>query len=89
MIISREDFNDYLKTLETIEDQLVYMRYKYSWETNWTYAKELLLVDTDESEYYAWLNDWFEGQQDIEILGCIPITEIDVPLFETNTAKKE
>ena len=89
MIMSREDFNNYLETLDIIENQLVYMRYKYSWETNWTYAKELLLVDTDEPDDYVWLNDWFEGQQDIEILGCIPISEIDVPLFETNTAKKE
>lgn len=89
MIMSREDFNDYLKTLDVIEDQLVYMRYKYSWETDWTYSKEILIVDTNESEYYVWLNDWFEGQENIEILGCIPISEIDVPLFETNTAKKE
>lgn len=89
MIMSIEDFDNYLKTLEVIEDQLVYMRYKYSWETNWTYSKEILLADMDAPEYYAWLNDWFEGQENIEILGCIPIDEIDVPLFETNTAKKE
>lgn len=86
--MSIEDFNNYLKTLEVIEDQLVYMRYKYSRETNWTYSKEILIVD-DVPDDYAWLDDWFEGQEDIEILGCIPINEIDVPLFETNTAKKE
>lgn len=89
MIMSTEDFSNYLKTLEVIEDQLVYMRYKYSCETDWTYANEILMVDTDAPDYFVWLNDWFEGQENIEILGCIPITEIDVPLFETNTAKKE
>lgn len=89
MIMSTEDFSNYLKTLRIVEDQLVYMRYKYSWETDWTYANEILMVDTNVPDDYVWLNDWFEGQQDIEILGCIPINEIDVPLFETNTAKKE
>ena len=28
---------------------------------------------------YTWLNDWYEGQQDVEILGCISINDIAVP----------
>lgn len=37
---------------------------------------------TKHEGYYIWLSDWNEGQEDVEILGCIDVGEIDVPLFE-------
>lgn len=74
-------FNEYLQTLPHIEDQLVYLRYKYEWEDDWTYSNEILTVNFDVEGYYCWLKDWNEGQQDVEILGCIAVSEISVPHF--------
>jgi len=82
--------NEFYKWLErqSIEDKLVHIRYKYSWEDKWTYSNEYLKVNTD-SEYidpvkgcYVWLNDWNEGQEDVEILWCIDVSAIDVPVFK-------
>jgi hypothetical protein len=62
----------------------VSIRYKYSHEKEWTQSNEVLEVELSVEGYYVWLNDWDEGQQDIEILGCVPISEINVPQFERN-----
>ena len=76
-----EVFKEWLER-QPIEDKLVYMRYKYSWEIEWIYSNEILEVDMSVDGYYIWLKDWDEGQEDIEILGCIAIGDIDVPMFE-------
>ena len=77
---------EFFKHLETkdIETQIVYLRYKYSWEDTWTYSNEILKVDmrVNADEFYTWMNDWNEGQEDIEILGCIAVSDVEVPLFE-------
>lgn len=83
-----EFFNDYLKALPYIEDQLVYIKYKYSWETEWTYSNEILEADGSVDGYYIWLTDWDEGQEDVEILGCIAISDIEVPEFDKDTKEK-
>ncbi len=76
-----DEFNNYLQTLPCIEDQLVYLRYKYDWESEWEYSNQILTVDMNVEGYYCWLKDWNEGQQDVEILGCIAVSEISVPTF--------
>jgi hypothetical protein len=73
-------FNEWLET-QPIEDKLVYLKYKYSHEEEWTFSNEILEVEMSVGGFYVWLNDWDEGQQDVEILGCIAISDIDVPVF--------
>lgn len=82
--MTRENFKKWLKT-QPLCDKLVYLRYKYSYETVWTYTNECLEVDMHNKSYYTWSSDWDEGQEDVEILGCIDLTEIDVPLFDLHT----
>lgn len=77
-----EEFFKYLSKLNTIEDRLVYMRYKYSCDDEWTYSNEILEADLSIEGCYIWLNDWNEGQENVEILGCIPISDINVPKFK-------
>ena len=77
-----DEFNKYLQALPCIEDQIVYLRYKYDWEHEWTYSNEILEVDFDADGYYCWFNDWNEGQQDVEILGCIAVSDINVSSFD-------
>lgn len=76
-----EEFHDYLKTLP-VEDQVVYLRYKYSFEDEWTYSNELLCVDMNVEDFYVWLRDWREGEEDVEVLGCIALSDVNVPTFE-------
>ena len=53
---------------------LVYLRCKYSYQTEWEYLIECCgLYRADD---VIWFNDWYEGQQDIEYLG---VAVIDVP----------
>ena len=75
------EFNKYLQTLPCIEEQLVRLRYKYDWEDEWEYSNQILIVNMDVEGYYCWLQDWNEGQEDVEILGCIALSDIDVPTF--------
>lgn len=78
--MSLEEFNKWLES-QPIEDKLVYMRYKYSWEDKWTYSNEVLEADCSVDGFYVWINDWDEGQEHVEILGCVSIDEIEIPLF--------
>ena len=73
-------FNEWLET-QPIEDKLVSLKYKYSHEKEWTFSNEILEVEMSVDGYYVWSNDWDEGQQYVEILGCIAISDIDVPVF--------
>lgn len=78
--MSQEKFFEWLYE-QSLADRLVLIRYKYQFETKWTYSTEVLEVDlegTPSNCCYAWLNDWNEGQQCIEILGCQRIDSIDV-----------
>ena len=74
-----EEFKKYLESLDTVETQIVHIKYKYSWEENWTYCNEVLEVDMNVDGYYVWASDWYEGQDDVEILGCIALSDIWVP----------
>ncbi len=76
-----KEFYKWLNT-QSIEDKLVYLRYKYQWENKWTYSKEYLMVDITDSINYSWLNDWHEGQQDVEVLGCINIEDVFIPSMQ-------
>jgi len=86
--MSLEEFNEWLKT-QPLKDKLVYMKYKYSFEDEWITSNEYLEADPNARGYYAWLNDWYDGQEDVEILGCVDVSEIDVPLFEPQKESEE
>ena len=75
-----KDFFDKLNDLP-IQKYLVDMRYKYDHEDKWERRNEILEYDWDVDDY-AWLNDWDEGQQCVEVLGFIAIDDISVDLLK-------
>ena len=79
--MSIQEFNQWLDNQDLICDKLVYLRQRYNFERGWEHSHELLLVDMEQPNNYYWENDWNEGQQNVEILGCINICDILVPLF--------
>ena len=78
--------NDFYKFLEgkSIKDYIVKLRYKYFWEPDWNYSNEILEREPDLA-VYEWRNDWDEGYDKVEVLGCIAIADVDVP----NNLKEE
>lgn len=51
---------------------LVYLRYKYDFEKEWTYATECASWWSDGNTV-NWLDDWYEGQQNVEYLAITKI----------------
>ena len=56
-----------------VDDMIVEVRYKYSNETEWIIDNEILTFDNGE---YVWKTDWWEGQEDVEYTGIIPVSSV-------------
>lgn len=82
--MKESEFYEWLET-QPVENKIVSIKYKYSHEKEWIQSNEILEVTPSFKEVYVWLNDWNEGQQDIEILGCISVSDINVPIFDRKT----
>lgn len=57
---------------------LVYLRYRYNTDTfkeDWQYAVEAA-CGCDHDGRICWLNDWWEGQQDVEFLAITKTGEL-------------
>ena len=59
-----------------LEDQVVLLKLKYDYEEEYRYTNQLLLVD-ENFEYY-WLNDWNEGETDVEVIAFIPVSDVRI-----------
>lgn len=76
--LTLDEFFDIIKTMPST-DYIVKLRYRYDYEKEWTVTNEILEYYADsKSENYIWLNDWFEGQQWVEIMGFIPVEDVEV-----------
>lgn len=63
---------EYMNSHPDISNFMVYLRCKYEHQTEWEYLIEACSPDWNDE--ILWLNDWYEGQQDVEYLA---ITQID------------
>ena len=75
--MTENDFFKYLRD-KTIQDYIVALRYKYSWEDDWNYSNEILEWEPSLTSY-IWSVDWDEGYDEVEVLGCISIADVEVP----------
>ena len=78
--MSLDDFFIYLRD-KPIQDYIVRLRYKYSWEDDWHYNNELLEWEPHLTTY-VWSIDWNEDYDEVEVLGYITIADVDVPEFK-------
>ena len=62
-------------------DFIVRIRLKYECEEKYREYNELIYNDglNWENPDLVWQNDWWEGEPDVELLGCIPIDELSYP----------
>lgn len=70
-----KEFEEYTDKLIE-QDYIVKIKMKYSCEDDYEYTNEVLTVVRGR---IVWLYDWWEGQQDVEVLGCIPVDDVEVP----------
>ena len=72
--------DDFLKLLYKlpVDDYVIRLKLKYDHEKDYQYTNELLIYDGSDYEgsIYHWDNDWDEGQQDVEVIGYISVSEI-------------
>lgn len=52
---------------------IVYIKYKYEWEDDYTLSYEVMSYDL---EHVTWFNDWWEGQDNIIVVGIINIDDL-------------
>lgn len=67
------ELNDYIAENDDYSF-LVYLRYKYDFEKEWTYSAECAAWNACE-DCVSWLNDWYEGQQNVEYLAISKLGE--------------
>lgn len=67
------ELNDYIAENDDYSF-LVYLRYKYDFEEEWTYSTECAAWNACE-DCVSWLNDWHEGQQNVEYLAISKLGE--------------
>lgn len=77
---------EYDKFMEKVLPTLVFQEYiiLLQWkdsDNNVITSNELL--ETEEDGEYVWLYDWYEGQEDVLVLGYIAVSDVKVPhMFE-------
>lgn len=79
--MTREEFWDYINGPRIVRQvYIVHIRQKHTESGEWEYTNEIL--EPDDADGFIWRNDWNEGQKYVEILGCIAVSDVDVPDFE-------
>lgn len=71
-------FESYLPLLP-IQSYIVKLKLKYDWEAEYRYINELLTVNMNVPGSYVWFSDWNEGEEDIEVVGCVALCDVEVP----------
>ena len=65
------------KPTTTHQDYIIKLKYRYSFEEKYTIENQILEYDGSENEY-IWLDDWDEGQDDVEVLGYIAVQDVQI-----------
>ena len=74
-------YDDFANVIENwpYGDYVVRIAYRYDFEENEYITNEIF---EHTPSYDSWLNDWWEGQEHIKILGFINVDAVKVPEFE-------
>jgi len=72
-----EEFNEYIRK-QPLQTYIVEIKLKYQYEKEYRYTNEILRVENGCD--YVWLQDWNEGEEDVEILNCVALNDIDLSL---------
>ena len=87
-VMTLDQFYNTIKHLNLYQDLIVKLCYKYKWEKDYTFTNEYLQYIPCRDDW-EWLNDWNEGQQDVKVIGFIPISNVTVPTYTTTILWKK
>ena len=83
-----EEMNRRLREHECREDWLVKIKYKYSFEKQ--YSSEIRVLQYDaESDNWLWDTDWNEGQTNCFVVWMIPLQDVELDQFEKASIEDE
>lgn len=72
------EFFDYIdKRKQHPGDIIVQLEYKYEFEDIYHISNEILSPINDCTDW-EWLNDWYEGYDDVRVIGWIPVSDAKV-----------
>ena len=86
-MITLNEFDTILRKQECYKDVIVKLAYKYEWEKLYTVTNEILEYCPCR-DTWEWLNDWNEGQQDVKVIGFIPVSNVPIPFFTDKILRK-
>ena len=69
---TEQELNEYMINADDCSF-LVYLRYRYEGDTEWEYSAEAAACSFNGN--ICWLNDWWEGQQEVEYLAISKLSE--------------
>lgn len=75
--ITEDELNDYMWKNDD-SNFLVYLRYRYNtdvFKQEWQYSVEAASCGCESDGRVCWLDDWWEGQQDVEYLAISKLGE--------------
>lgn len=75
--ITEDELNDYM-CKNNDSNFLIYLRYRYNtdvFKEDWQYSVEAASCGCECDGRVCWLNDWWEGQQDVEYLAISKLGE--------------
>ena len=77
---------EFLKKLDAEEKTtyIVTLAYKYAIEDQYTVENLILEFDgTVATDYWVWNYDWWEGQENVKVLGFIPLQYVKtLPVYK-------
>lgn len=71
-----KEFNKWLESQKQ-RDYLVKVAYKYSFDARF-HIENIVLEYDSNNNCYVWTYDFLEGHEDVFIIACAPIEDIDV-----------
>lgn len=69
-------------------DYIVRLKYKYDWEKEYRYSNEVVSYEFDRDSW-VWLNDWCEGETDVEVVAFVPLDNVIFPFISWYGMKGE
>lgn len=76
-MIREKDLADFLSKRNCTGTYIIGLVYKYDFEKEYTQSNEILSY-VGSMDYYEYLNDWNEGQQDCWVNGIVDICDVDL-----------
>ena len=86
--MSIEELYQYLNEPDRLQETyIVRLSLRYESELFELVTNEIISPDPFSPTRWTWENDWYEGQEHVEVLGFIPLQEVKVVYYGTKNKR--